>query len=99
MRVVFTPRAERQLDEIYAFIADRAGEATADRFVGRIVALCQGLSTFPLRGTPRDDIVPGLRTTGFRRRVLIAFMVTEREIVIEGVFYGGWDFVSALRGR
>ncbi len=35
--VVFTPRAERQLSDLYAYIADDSGQVTADRFVGAIV--------------------------------------------------------------
>ena len=30
----------------------------------------------PLRGTQRDDLLSGLRVTGFERRVTIAFIVT-----------------------
>lgn len=60
--VVFTPRAERQLDNLYAYIADNSGVARAENFVGAIVADCLSLSTFPERGTMRDDIRPNLRT-------------------------------------
>ena len=92
MRVLFTPLAERQLDSLYRYIAGRADESVADGYVGRIVAFCQGLSSFPLRGTARDDLVPGLRTLGFERRATIAFMVMPDAVLIEGVFYGGQDF-------
>ncbi len=92
MRVLFTPLAERQLDSLCRYIAERAGESVADGYVGRIVAFCQGLSSFPLRGTARDDLVPGLRTLGFERRTTIAFMVMPDAVLIEGVFYGGQDF-------
>ncbi len=43
---------------------------------GRIVDFCNKLSTFPLKGTQRDDLLSGLRVTGFERRVTIAFIVT-----------------------
>jgi toxin ParE1/3/4 len=61
------------------------------------VAFCTGLATFPLRGQGRDDLLPGLRTTGFERRVTIAFVVTTDAVLIEGIFYGGQDFEAALR--
>jgi plasmid stabilization system protein ParE len=69
--VVFTPRAERQLDNLYTYIADHSEEARADSFVSGIVADCLSLSTFPERGTKRDDIRPNLRIMGYARRVTI----------------------------
>jgi plasmid stabilization system protein ParE len=71
--------------------------ARADGYINRIVDFCKGFTTFPLRGTQRDDILPGLRVTGFERRVTIAFTVTPGAVLIEGVFYGGQDFEAALR--
>jgi toxin ParE1/3/4 len=97
VRVLFTASAERQLDRLHRHIADRAGEGIADGYVDRIVTFCQGLSTFPLRGKARDDLLPGLRTIGFERRVTIAFMVTTDAVLIEGVFYGGQDFEANFR--
>jgi toxin ParE1/3/4 len=97
--VVFTPRAERQLDNLYAYIADHSGEARADRFVGGIVEDCISLSEFPERGTKRDDVRPNLRTKGYAKRVTIAFSVdaTTYAVAIHGVFYGGRDFEQLLR--
>lgn len=92
MQVIFTPLAERQIDNLHDYISAHASEIRADRYVGRIVALCQGLATFPLRGTKRDDLLAGLRTVGFERRVTIAFVVTGDTVLIEGIFYGGQDF-------
>ena len=54
-------------------------------------------ATFPLRGTQRDDLLPGLRVTGFERRVTIAFVVTADAVLIEGIFYGGRDFEAVFR--
>lgn len=92
MQVIFTPVAERQIDNLHAYITAHSSESRADRYVGRIVGFCQGLATFPLRGTKRDDLLAGLRTVGFERRVIIAFVVTADTVLIEGMFYGGQDF-------
>jgi len=80
-------------------IADDGGQARADNYLDAIVADCLSLSTFPERGTKRDDIRPNLRTMGYARRVAIAFSVNAAtEIVaIHGVFYGGQDFEQLLR--
>jgi toxin ParE1/3/4 len=97
--VNFAARTISQLTELYAYIADRGGEARADRFVGGIIDCCRALETFPERGTKRDDIYPNLRTLGYARRVTIAFTVdpAAATVVIHGVFYGGQDFEQLLR--
>ncbi len=90
MDVIFTPRAERQIDDLHRYIAERSGfESRADGYIQRIVDFCLGLPVAPLRGAARDDILPGLRTVGFERRVTVAFMVLSDRILIEGIFYGG----------
>jgi toxin ParE1/3/4 len=38
----------------------------------------------------------GLRTTGFERRVTIAFVVSAEAVLIEGIFYGEQDFEAAF---
>ena len=49
------------------------------------------------RSTKRDDLRPGVRIVGFRRRVTIAFSVRGAAVEILGVFYGGRSFESVLR--
>lgn len=96
MKVIFTEEAEEQLDAIYRYIADHSYEDRAAAYVGRIVECCRGLSTFPARGTRWDGIRPGLRLIGFERRVTIAFVASETEVTIVGIFYGGQDVEAAL---
>jgi toxin ParE1/3/4 len=97
LRVIFTPLAERQIDALHERITLHANEIRADRYIGRVVAFCEGLATFPLRGTQRDDLLPGLRTMGFERRITIAFIVKADAVLIEGIFYGGQDFEATFR--
>jgi plasmid stabilization system protein ParE len=94
--VVFTPEAEAQLTELYGYIAAEASPEIAARFTDGIVTYCESLSTFPASGNRRDDIRPGLRVTGYRKRVAIAFQVDEDRINIIGVFYAGQDYEAAL---
>lgn len=65
-----------------------------------MVASCEGLALFPLRGVPREDIRPGLRVTHHKGRTLIAYAVDEdtRTVLILGIFYGGQDYEGALSG-
>jgi toxin ParE1/3/4 len=76
-----------------------ASEERADGYVGRIIDFCNGLFTFPLRGTQRDDLLPGLRVTGFERRVTIAFIVTADAVLGESIFDSGRDFEAEFRDR
>jgi len=89
VEVFFTPLAERHLESLHRYIAENGFESRADRFVDDIITHCQGLATFPMRGVSREDIAPGLRIIGFRRRVSIAYAVTEGAIYIAGIYYAG----------
>ncbi|MCP3475500.1 type II toxin-antitoxin system RelE/ParE family toxin [Bradyrhizobium sp. CCGUVB1N3] len=59
---------------------------------------CMALTTFPKRGTRRDDILPGLRTIGFERRVTIAFRVLKTQVEIVTIGYAGRNFEDDLQG-
>ncbi|MBW4476692.1 MAG: type II toxin-antitoxin system RelE/ParE family toxin [Tolypothrix brevis GSE-NOS-MK-07-07A] len=95
--VIFSPRAEQQLGSLYVYIADRGGEERAERYISGIIAFCQGLSTFPERGTKRDDLRPHLRVIGYAKRVAIAFSVKDDGVMIHGVFNRGQDYDSILQ--
>ena len=97
MRIVFTPLAERQIDSLHGRITAHSSESRADGYIDRILAFCEGLTNFPLRGTQRDDLLVGLRTTAFERRITIAFIVTADCVLIEGIFYGGQNFEEMFR--
>lgn len=91
-QVVFAPEAESQLLALYFQIAAVSSAQIAARYTSAIADECESLSTLPSRGTRRDDIRPGLRTFGFRKRVTIAFEVTSDVVTILGIFYGGQNF-------
>lgn len=97
--VVFSPEAEAQLAELYRYIAGQGAPLNAARYTDAIVAYCEGMGTFPHRGTRRDDIRLGLRITNYEGRAVIAFAVddTALQVFILGVYYGGQDYESVLR--
>ena len=97
LRVIFSPEAEEQLADLYQYIASAASPGIAERYVSTIIAYCETLETFPLRGAQRDDIRPGLRITNYKGRTVIAFAVDASQVSILGVFYGGQDYVTALQ--
>lgn len=97
--VHFGPGALGQLDAIEDYIGRASGlPATAASFVDGIVAYCESFETFPERGARRDDLLPGLRVTNYRKSTTVAFLVdtAARSVVIVGVFYGGQDYETAL---
>jgi len=95
-RVVFTPEAEDHLDELHRYIADAAAPDIATGYVDAIITYCEGLAEFPHRGMARDDIRPGLRTTSYKKRTVVAFAVLEEVVAIIGIFHGGRDYEAIL---
>ena len=88
--VVYSLRARRQLLDLYLWVAQQSGfPDRAQSFVAAIIDYCDGLAHFPLRGIARDDVPPGLRILGFRKRVTIAFAVHDRRVEVLGLYYGG----------
>lgn len=95
-RVVFTPEAEEQIAAQYLYIAKVGSPDIAVRYTEAVISYCESLCTFPLRGSMRDDIRPGLRITHYKKRAVIAFDVGIDQVSIIGVFYGGQDYETVL---
>lgn len=101
-RIAYTPEALRNLDDLDAWIAETAGPTTAERFVTAILDHIESILTFPEAGRARDDVRPGVRTTTYKKRTLIAYEIggttDEDTITVLGVFHGGKDWASTVRG-
>ena len=97
-RVVFAPEASDQLEALLLYIAERSSPTIAERYTNAVVATCEGLALFPLRGVAREDIRPGLRLTHHKGRTVVAYAVDEgaQTVSVIGVFYGGQDHEGAL---
>jgi plasmid stabilization system protein ParE len=95
--VEFSPESEDQLAELYRYIATQASPEVAYQYTEAVIAFCEGLSQFPERDTPRDDIRPALRVSNYRHRTVVAYAVQGERVSILGVFYGGQDYESALQ--
>ncbi len=95
--VVFSPEAEAQIVALYEYIAAHASPAIAEEYTSAIVERCEQFGEMPLIGIARDDIRRGLRTTFFRKRVVIAYSVSTRTVTILAIFYGGQDYGTLLR--
>ena len=78
------------------YIAEAASPDIAAQYTEAIVSYCDSLRTFPLRGTRRDDVRPGLRITNYKKRAVIAFDADADVVSIIGVFYGGQNYETIL---
>lgn len=85
-RIVFHMVAEAELGQLDDDIAERVSPMIAWNFIVGIRDRCLGLSTFPQRGTERVEIMPGLRSVGYRRTVGIAFAAEGERGADPGVF-------------
>lgn len=89
LEVELAPRALEDLQSIVLYVAERADFATAEAYAGRIRVACMRLADFPDRGTPRDDLIPGLRTISFERKAVIAYRTEANAVVILRILHHG----------
>ncbi|WP_241609296.1 type II toxin-antitoxin system RelE/ParE family toxin [Rosenbergiella australiborealis] len=98
-QVVFAPEAEEQLLTLYRYIAKVASALTAQTYTEEIISYCESLSLFPERGNLRDDLLPGLRVTNWRKRTVIAFVVEDNQVNILGIWHGGQQYETEFTGE
>jgi len=87
--VIFSFEARMDLADLFDYLTEKTGEDFAQAYIRKIIDYCRRFDMFPKRGTLRDDIEPGLRLVGYRRKATIAFRVDERTVTIARVLYGG----------
>ncbi|MEQ9123039.1 MAG: type II toxin-antitoxin system RelE/ParE family toxin [Alphaproteobacteria bacterium] len=95
-RVTLSAAALADIKSISDWVSERGGPSTARRYVDRLFASIDRMSAGALRGTPRDDIRPGLRIVGFERNLTIAFRVTADEVEVVRIFRRGRNWSSDL---
>jgi toxin ParE1/3/4 len=96
--VLLGPKAREDLQDIYDWIANQAGNDVADNYLDRIERVMGKLTEMPNRGTPRDDLVPGLRTIPFERRATITYVVTGQTVEVLRVVHAGRDLRRMFDG-
>jgi toxin ParE1/3/4 len=97
-KVIFLPGAEARLGNIEGYLAEQSSTAIAERFVAAVVDRALRLDSFPFRGTPRSDLMQGLRTIVYRRRVTIAYVVDGDEVAVTDFLYRGEDVAGRIGG-
>ncbi len=99
-RINYTPEAEQQLNELDDWVTRTASGEIARRCVSAILDHIDGILVFPLAGRARDDVRPGMRTSTYQRRTLVAYEVDESSgepvVNVLGIFHGGQDWEAVL---
>jgi toxin ParE1/3/4 len=88
-RLLKRPEAERDLEEIWWYIAQDS-PLSADRLLDRIQENCLALANFPLMGTSRDELIAGLRCQPVGN-YLVFYFPLEDGIDIIRVLHGSRD--------
>lgn len=89
-KVRLSEAAELDLDNIYRFVRRQSQSTeTARAYVARLQMFLAAFETFPERGTLYNEIRPGLRRVGFERRISVAFVVEDGEVVVLRLLYAG----------
>ena len=107
--IEFSADAERDFDLIFDHLFESyvaVGEGTeealdhAARRVMNIVKAADRLASFPLRGTARDEILPGIRFLTVARAVYwFDVDQTAHKVRILAVFFGGLDHIRHMLVR
>jgi len=101
-RVLFAEDAERDIEDLYRFIAGRDGVETAERILAEIESACAGLEEFPGRGNVPKELA-GLGISEYRElhhkpwRMIYRVMGTD--VVVSCVIDGRRDMQAFLERR
>lgn len=95
--VTVSPRVVAKLAQQADYIAYQSTEAVADAYIGGLFTYFDGLDTFPERGHPRHDVLPGLWLIGYKHSANIAIVIDRPQVYVLGVYFGGEDYEGALR--
>jgi toxin ParE1/3/4 len=89
--------AIEDLIALHQWVSVEADIRTADGYLARIEERIAALTDFSHRGSPRDDLVAGLRTLAFERRLLIAYNVDEQRVTVQRVINAFRDLAAILQ--
>lgn len=89
--VVISAQAAEELADRRRYLVEAASADVAARYLDLIDARCESLATFPHRGTPRDDLRPGLRSISVKRTATIFFTVEGDQVLILHIAFRGQD--------
>jgi toxin ParE1/3/4 len=89
-RVVWSPEAEQDLLDIWAYLAREASTRVADEQLRSIDRVCDMLSEAPLLGRSRDELLPGIRSIAAQPYVIF-YRAPATHIEVVHVLHGSRD--------
>lgn len=98
-RLLFSPEAQAQLDELEAHLIERAGAKVADAYMDRLLDFCDRMAQDPVAGHSRDDLLPGLRTRTFEKSRILCFVVVGEDVHIVAIFGTRQEWEQRIRGQ
>lgn len=90
-RVVWSPEADRDLLDIWAYYARVASPEIADNLLREVDRIGEGIGENPLLSRQRDELLPGLRSVIVRPRVIF-FRIRNGAVEVVRVLHGRRDF-------
>jgi toxin ParE1/3/4 len=90
MRLIFSPKAVCDLEEILEYVG-RDNPVAAVRLIDKLEKRCRSLGGRPAVGTRRDDLAPGLRALSEGRYVIYFLAQTEELLRIVRVLHSARD--------
>ena len=97
-RVVRSPEADRDIEALLDYIAENSGPQRSLRVIAGLRSFIESLALASRRGTDRSDLLPGMRTLGYRGWLTIAFVVSDEAVTVLRVFPRGRDWESEFDG-
>lgn len=101
-QVLLAHDAERDIEDLYRYLAARDGESTAQRILADIEAACTSLSEFPERGNiPKEFAALGI--TDYRelhhKPWRMIYRIVELKVIVYCVVDGRRDMQTFLERR
>ncbi|MDC7745222.1 type II toxin-antitoxin system RelE/ParE family toxin [Rhizobium binxianense] len=101
-RVLFAEDAERDIEDLYRFIASRDGAETAERILTEIESACAELEEFPARGNIPKELA-GIGISEYRelrhKPWRMIYRILGTDVVVYCVVDGRRDMQSFLERR
>ncbi|MBY3208892.1 type II toxin-antitoxin system RelE/ParE family toxin [Rhizobium laguerreae] len=101
-RVLFAEDAERDIEDLYRFIASRDGAETAERILTEIESACAEVEEFPDRGNIPKELA-GIGTSEYRelhqKPWRMIYRILGTDVVVYCVVDGRRDMQSFLERR
>jgi toxin ParE1/3/4 len=90
-RVIWSPEADKDMLDIWAYYARVASPEIADNLLREIDRIGDGIGENPLLSRQRDDLLPGLRSFIVRPHVIF-FRIGDGAVEVVRVLHGRRDF-------